>query len=290
VSFDLSTIEGQALYYVGIVLTNYNSPLANAFTPPYPIGLAATAHLERISFTNEALAAQHQRIEPSSVTGPIVLELRYDDATRKVTAAISVDGGSTFAKVFDPLDVETDSGHVTVQTAVAALDGQCPAQQKIISATLSGFRNAPGQQRMKLRIANGAVAVNQGVRPVRLVLTDEGAAGATLYDILVPDRATAFQHPCGPSDGWFASGYVNVSGALSPACVPGSAQGLRSLKIKRGSKPDLRFDVRDAAIPTMIGPIRATIYDGPAPVNECDGWVGDAPCRVRANVAKCKSD
>jgi hypothetical protein len=288
VSFDLATIEGQALYYTGIVLTNYNTDLANLFTPPYPIGLAATAHSERISFTNEVLNAQHQAIAPSSVTGPIVLELRFDGSTREVTTAVSVDGGNSFAAVFDPMEVETDWGDITVQSAVAALDGTCPGTQRIKRATFSKLRSPLGGQKMKALVESSRVARDQGVRGLRLVLTDEGAGGATVFDVTIPNRATAFQHPCGPDEGWVANGFVNTSGALAPDCIPGSAKGLRRVRMKLG-RDDVRIDVKDAELPAIVGPIRAAFYFGTGPVNECDGWVADAPCRASANSAKCAS-
>ncbi len=37
---------------------------------------------------------------------------------------------------------------------------------------------------------------------------------------------------CDPKDGWKGLTYVNKSGALPPTCAPGSAQGLRSVKLK----------------------------------------------------------
>ncbi len=64
----------------------------------------------------------------------------------------------------------------------------------------------------------------------RIVVTDEGARGGTLFDVTIPDGATQFQHSCRPLDGFDAKGYRNRSNAMPPDCVPGSAQGLRSLR------------------------------------------------------------
>jgi hypothetical protein len=45
--------------------------------------------------------------------------------------------------------------------------------------------------------------------------------------------------------------------------------------------------IKDTTFPNVVGPIRATIYDGTGPVNECDGWVGDAPCVQRGRSVRC---
>jgi hypothetical protein len=288
VSFDLSTIEGQALYYAGIVLTNFNSSLANSFTPPYPVGLAVTAHAERLSFTNTVLAREHHPLDPASVTGPIVLELRYDDAARQITPAISVDGGSTFDAAFAPLDVETDSGAVTTQVAVAALEGKCPAAQSIREVRITRLDRPSGRQRLKVRLDHPSDLLRSNSHPIRLVLTDLGAGAATVYDITIPDGITTFQHACDPRDGYVANGYVNYSNALPPDCVAGSAHGLRRMSGRWNGHLDLKFDVRETSIPSVTGPIRATIYDGTGPVNECDGWVGEAPCKASAKGARCQ--
>jgi hypothetical protein len=289
VSFDLGTIEGgNALYYGGIVLTNFNSSLANAFSPAYPIGLAATAHLERISATNETLVRQHHPIATSAVTGSIVLELRYDDAARTVTPAVSVDGGATFEAVFDPVPVETDvPGEITVQVEAAALAGDCPATHMIRTSSFSGLGNGPDRQKFKMRLAFPSSLIMQGTRPVRMIVTDSGAGDTTLYDITLPDRATASQHACDPRDGWFGSGYVNKSNALPPACVPGSAQGLRRVAFRWNGTLDVRVQAVHTTLPHVTGPVRVTIYDGTEPINECDGWVADASCRVTARGARC---
>jgi hypothetical protein len=287
VSFDLSTIENPALYYAGIVLTNYNSLLGAAFTPPWPVGLVVTAHAERLSFTNEVLAREHHPLDPNSITGPIVLELRYDDTAQQVTPAISVDGGSTF-DTFAPLDVETDSGDVTTQVAVAALAGACPATQGVREVRLTRLNKPAGQQRLKIRLDHPRDLLASAGNGFRLALTDLGASGATVYDITLPDRATEFQHRCDPRDGYVANGYVNYSNALPPDCIPGSAQGLRRVTMRWTGHLDMKFDVRNTALVGVTGPIRAALYDGTGPVNECDGWIGEAPCKSSPKISRCE--
>jgi hypothetical protein len=104
----------------------------------------------------------------------------------------------------------------------------------------------------------------------------------------MPSGADAFQHACDPRDRFVGTGYINKSNALPPACVPGSAQGLRRVKYRWNGTLDLRLQVANATIPNPVGPVRVTIYDGTEPVNECDGWVGDSPaCRVSTKSVRC---
>lgn len=287
ISFDLSTVAEGALYYTGIVLSNFNASLAPRFTPTFPVGFAASSHFERLGVPLESLGQRHS-ISPAAVTGPIVLELRYDDTTHEVTPAVSIDGGATYEFVFDPFGVETDTGDVTVQVAGTAYEGACPAAQKIRTATFSGMGADPGKQKLKMRIMFPSNVLTSGpYDPLRLIVTDLGAGGATLYDITLPDGVTAFQHACDPRDRWIGTGYVNKSNALPPDCVPGSAMGFQKLKMRWTGVNDLRVQIKDTTFPNVVGPIRATIYDGTGPVNECDGWVGDAPCVPRGRSVRC---
>jgi hypothetical protein len=70
-SFDLSTYEDSALYYTGIVLTNYNASMAQTFSPPFPVGLAVSAHFERLGVQRRRPASParfggHRRSRSSS--------------------------------------------------------------------------------------------------------------------------------------------------------------------------------------------------------------------------------
>ena len=161
ISFDLSTVTASALYYTGIVLSNFNASLAPRFTPAFPVGLAASSHFERLGVPLESLGQRHS-ISPAAVTGPIVLELRYDDTAHQVTPAVSLDGGATYEFVFDPFEVESDSGDVTVQVAATAYEGSCPAAQKIRTATFSGVTADPGKQKLKMRIMFPSDALTSG--------------------------------------------------------------------------------------------------------------------------------
>jgi hypothetical protein len=121
-----------------------------------------------------------------------------------------------------------------------------------------------------------------------MIVTDEGAGGATLYDTVMPTYGDVVQYPCDPRDKWTSTGYINKSNAFPPACIPGSAQGLRRMKYRWNGTLDFRIAVADVTMQNPVGPLRVTIYDGTEPVNECDGWVGDsAACRVSSKRVRC---
>jgi hypothetical protein len=105
VSFDLATIEGQALYYTGIVLTNYNTDPRELLHPALPDRARGHGALRAPQLHQRGAGASAPRgSTPRRSPGPIVLELRFDGSTREVTTAVSVDGGSSFAAVFDPME------------------------------------------------------------------------------------------------------------------------------------------------------------------------------------------
>jgi hypothetical protein len=122
------------------------------------------------------------------------------------------------------------------------------------------------------------------------ILKDLGAGGATLYDITLLDGVTAFQQACDPRDKRTSKGYVNKSNALPPACVPGSANGFQKLTMRWSGVNDVRIQIKNTTLPAVVGPIQATVYDGTGLINECDGWVGEAPCIARGKSVRCDTD
>src|SRR5262249_1539550 len=153
----------------------------------------------------------------------------------------------TYEVVFDPYEVESEDGDVTIQVAGTAYQGSCPASQTIRRTTFGGMAGLPGKQRLKMRIAFPANVLTSGAYdPFRFILRDLGAGGATLYDITLPDGVTAFQHPCDPRDKRTSNGgYVNKSNALPPACVPGSANGFQKLTMRWTGVNDLRIQIKN---------------------------------------------
>jgi hypothetical protein len=282
----LSSVAGSSLYYVGASIANFNRGVADrTHTTP---GLTILSHQVAINYVNgnQTEILDDQPIDAGDITGPIVLELRYDDASHHVTVAFSLDGGATFAAPFGPLEVESDAGSASVYVAAVAYEGECPATLSIVNARL-GALTLPGKSRLNLRAKVGGQQL--GYRPTRIVVTDDGAAGATLVDVQLPDTLVSTPK-CDPRDGWYSGNgrkYLNYSNALPPDCAPGSAQGVSKVQLRWNGTNDLKVKVIHGALPQLVGPLRLAVYDGTGPVNECDGFVGTVNCRTWPGKAKC---
>jgi hypothetical protein len=253
-------------------------------------GVSILSHQEEIGSPggNQQLVFEHQPIDLSTVSWPLVLELRYDDSTELVTTAYSLDGGASFSTPFTALPLESADGTAAVSIAATAHEGDCPAGIAIGKAGLAGL-GEPGKGRITMRAQVGGS--RRGSEPMRIVVTDQGAGGAALLDVTLPDNLAATPR-CDPADGWstragFRSRYSNGSDALPPDCVPGSAQGLESVDFRWTGTNHVKLKVKRATLPAVVGPIRLEIYPNGGPVNECDGFVGEADCITSPRRAKC---
>ena len=101
--------------------------------------------------------------------------------------------------------------------------------------------------------ASSVLPVNPATNGIHLYAAD---AIGTVFDVSLPGGPG-----CDPGDGWTTGGpptrtiwkYRNRSGALPPACTPGSAQGLSSVQIKDSrlaNKQALQFKAK--AKPTTL--------------------------------------
>ncbi len=87
---------------------------------------------------------------------------------------------------------------------------------------------------------------------------------------------------CAKADGWRAERarevYVNASGALGPACAPGSAGGLTRLVARRvADGRAVRLRARHATLPAFTGPLRVVVALGA----DAGGGLA-APCGAHA--------
>jgi hypothetical protein len=101
----------------------------------------------------------------------------------------------------------------------------------------------------------GGAPLDPSASGVQVRLAD---AGGALLEVFVPPAAAGL--PCGQGDGWTLKNathvYANRSGALPPLCLPGSAQGLSSLKLtddRAGASGAVLYGVGGKAIPLPGG-------------------------------------
>ncbi len=100
-------------------------------------------------------------------------------------------------------------------------------------------------------VAAPAQTIEPEINGIHINLSD---ADGTIYDLNVPGGSVGEPQMCDPRDGWSAVlgtksrwKYKNKSGALPPACLPGSARGLSTLQIKdlrSGSKSALQAKIK----------------------------------------------
>ncbi|HEV7732876.1 MAG TPA: right-handed parallel beta-helix repeat-containing protein [Candidatus Binatia bacterium] len=100
---------------------------------------------------------------------------------------------------------------------------------------------------------------------------------------------------CDPKDGWKGTTYTNRSGAvLPPACPPGSAQGLRSVKLKdrraKGKGIGVTAKVSGATLPAPTAPVRITIVFGASPEAGAAGLCGghQVSCSAKKSKVTCR--
>jgi hypothetical protein len=160
-----------------------------------------------------------------------------------------LDGGATFAAPFDPLPVVgfTGDGSGTARLILGAdpyevaEEPPAPPCQFVFERVVFNKMGPPlGDEAVQIvgHGFTGVHVVDAASEGLSVVIVDQGASGAVVVDLvgnnMIPPglRGTG----CDPRDGWVQKGYrftyKNYSNALPPACSPGSAQGLRSAKVK----------------------------------------------------------
>lgn len=132
------------------------------------------------------------------------------------------------------------------------------------------------------------VISQQGMPPVPLLVLPAQAGG-------VPPGARG--SGCGPKDGWKKTTYVNTSGAVSPPdCPPGSARGLRSIKLKdlraKGKGIKILVKAVGATFPAPSGGIHVTIVLGNMPQAGIGGlcavhYFGPSSCTAFKSKVSC---
>lgn len=165
----------------------------------------------------------------------------------------------------------------------------CTAGGPLGSAQLR-LKKAGGMPGDESLILKGSVFFPQGI-PIagplsvgaRVVVEDLGAGGAVVFDVRVPASGDP---TCDPRDAWKVTPkqaqFRMKSGALPPACTPGSANGLAKLRFapRSGHDVDVQVATKRSTIAPVAGPLRATVVFGSDP-GEC----GASPALVCSGTA-----
>jgi hypothetical protein len=154
-------------------------------------------------------------------------------------------------------------------------------------AVLSGLTRGSGQQTVKVRGRFGhQTAIDLPAEGAELLVRDDTGA---LLNVSMPAGPG-----CDPRDGWTVSGqvsrYRNVSGALPPACTPGSA-GLVTAKVSFNGSWDalLKVKVKKTTTARPANYVHVDfVRSVPVTLPECQAFSQDyLYCDSSATRAKC---
>ncbi len=255
-------------------------------------------------FMSGALATD-QRLMPREVDGD-------NDGTQRCDIGTYEAPAGTFPT---PTTTTTVPGATTSTTAVVGSTTSTTLQPPVCAngttisnaqLTVKKLGGTAGDEvlTMKGTLDFGA-AFPDNLRPqtkgAQLLIHDIGSGNAVVFNL----THHSFPIPPGPpgtgcnaKDGWKKLGYKNVSNALDPpACTPGSADGLKTLRFKdkRAKGKGIAFAAKasKANIPTFVGPARMTVVLGGTVVESLAGECGvhtfeAGSCKLKKSTLTCK--
>jgi hypothetical protein len=293
----LQTTVWAGSYFVGLAFTNFDASIANLYNPPWPIGPTVTAHREfLVGLTLITLDRQHVPLGDGSPTGAFVFEIAYDDTAKQVTTAFSVDGGESYQGGFTPMPLPefTTNPDLTGTLLIGADPYEAPGGPVGCDGFIfprrlgvSGVGRGAGAQTFKVK---GVIGTPAGF--------DIGAEGATLFVTDDVGAVLTVEMPAGPGcmpgDGWVQQGsvyrYRNDSGALPPACTPGSGETVRAIVRFDGAyDAPFKVKVKRTTIPTVSGGLDLDLLRGvPVVLPGCQDLPWDGyTCEARGTKLKC---
>jgi hypothetical protein len=292
--FQLYEIGANGIEAAGLQVNHNDATTAHGD----PVGYAIS---QEVTFVSGNGIPQHDAIavDPSSVTGAIVLRMAFDDANDALTTSFSLDGGATFKSPFPPLHVfqVVDEHEILIgANSMQSTDGGPPPgcvsllKPKLVVQRLTkpaGFQNINFQGGLPY-----APGVPAGFNPVAtgasvVLASFEGPVPTWSQNI--PPGASG----CNPMDGWRISRgtyvYRNVSNAVPPSCAAGSANGLREFRVKdkrlQRGEIDFTMKVKNTVVGRPSGVVTGAVAFG-------DGsyGCGSGPliCRHTSQAATCK--
>lgn len=208
-------------------------------------------------------------IDPSTITGPIVLRMVFDDATDLLTCSFSLDGGLTFQTPFAPIQAFKVVPDAEVLLGAAALPEPPPPPPPCASIGNAKVKftklDSLGQQKLSakgnLLLAPGTPSTFDPVNQPTLVdVVGVSSQHLTEYEVPTGVPGTSV---CGSGDGWTVSGrtsrYLNRSGFVyvaspTPYCLGGT--GLRQMKFTddRARRGRIKFSLTVDGANNLVPP------------------------------------
>src|SRR5262249_375409 len=257
---------GASVEAEGFTVNNFDAATAAAAGAPagYSIGRERVFPLGGPPPVQDYVA-----IDPSAITGPIVLKITFDDPTVLLTCSFSLDGGLTFQTPFAPIQAFTVVPDAEVLLGAAALPEPPPPPPPCGNIGRAKVKftklDSPGHQKLS---ANGSLLLAPGTPsnfdPVNHAKVGGGMGGSSQnlaqYEVPTGVPGTSI---CGSGDGWTVSGrtyrYLNRSGLVYvpampiPYCLGGT--GLKQVKFTddRARKGQAKFSLTaDGAITLSV--------------------------------------
>jgi hypothetical protein len=283
-------------------------------------GLLVTQHRALFTGVWPPAEVQNVAIQQSDITGDVLFRTAVDAAANSAVSSYSLDGGATWQSPFtpmtffgitararvllgaDPAAAETLPTTTTLAppTTTTTLPGEalCPSGGGIGGGqlTVTVHRPVPGDESLSFRgrlvdLPFDAEAINPATAPTRFRLDAGSPLDAVSWAVEIPGYTAP--DGCGPKDGWRKSKnkwlYRNVSGALPPACIPGTAAGLRAVRLVPIDAETL--EVKLLTKNTTMSPLpgtgtvmRLATYVGPA-ASDCAA--ADLGCVATAKRVRC---
>jgi hypothetical protein len=257
------------LYGIGTVVeaqgfTVNNFDAANAAAAGAPVGYSIGR--ERVfPLGGDAAVQDYVAIDPSTITGPIVLRMVFDDATDLLTCSFSLDGGLTFQSPFAPIQAFKLVPDAEVLLGAAALPEPPPPCASISKAQAKFTKlDSLGQQKLSakgnLLLAPGTPSTFDPVnQPTLVEVVGVSSQLVTQYEVPTGVPGTSL---CGIGDGWTVSGrtsrYLNRSGFVyvaspTPACL---GTGLKQMKFTddRARRGRIKFSLIVDGANNLVGP------------------------------------
>jgi hypothetical protein len=281
----LNTLGPAPQEIAGLAITNVTPEGA-------PTVYTIVQHLVRLGAGAPELTSY--TFDPAAITGQIVFELRFTDDTNTLETAFSLDGGVTFEQPFPPLHIFQGTFYGYFLLGADPLAGTvrtempgpplCKSGKEIVDASVVPTAKAGATIALKGTMKGPLRGYDPRRLGAQIRIVDRSLPQMPVLD-LTSTSALPGNPGCGRRDGWHPTGsgvvYRNETNALPPACIPGSAEGLTRLRLKKVAQrlkgrvlpPDLAYEVDLATSwrPVSGARVSTTIVLG-------DGASASTPC------------